>query len=59
MDIESLNNLWNELVAHYGDDLPDPEQQPKEFKYYVKLYTYVKNADLGADAAHEQADQSS
>ena len=46
-----LNQLWNDLVAHYGDSLPDPEQQPKEFKYYVKLFLYTKNANPAADHA--------
>lgn len=28
------------MVDIYGDFLPDPEQQPIEFAYFVKLYKY-------------------
>lgn len=28
---------YNKMVEIYGV-LPDPEQEPKQFQYYVKLY---------------------
>lgn len=46
-----LQLLWDKLVKHYGDELPDPEQQPKQFRYYVKLFQYFENADSAADHA--------
>lgn len=38
-DQEALD-FYDELVKEFGDKLPNPEQQPIEFKYYVKLYKY-------------------
>jgi len=36
-DQEILYHL-NRMIEIYGDDLPNPEQEPKRFAYYVKLY---------------------
>ena len=34
--------MYNEMVEIYGDKLPNLDQQPREFEYYVKLYKYRK-----------------
>lgn len=41
-------DTYNQMVEHFGGSLPDFEHCPKEFAYYVKLYTYTKNANPGA-----------
>lgn len=40
MTDEQILNHYAEMVDIYGDLLPDPEQQPIEFAYFVKLYKY-------------------
>jgi len=31
-----------EFLRMYGDRLPNPENCPREFEYYVKLYKYYR-----------------
>ena len=31
---------YEKMKSIYGDALPDPEQEPVRFAYYVKLYKY-------------------
>lgn len=31
---------YQQMEQTFGDKLPNPEHQPIEFKYYVKLYNY-------------------
>jgi hypothetical protein len=33
---------YQQLIDEFGDKLPNPEHCPKEFAYYVKLYTYYE-----------------
>jgi len=35
-------DVWDELVAMFGDRLPDMDHEPIRFAYYVKLYLYQK-----------------
>lgn len=35
-------DFYNELVEYFGDSLPNFEHYPNTFKYYVRLYRYVK-----------------
>lgn len=35
-----FDKIWNDLVAMYGDKLPNPEQCPREFAHLLKLYMY-------------------
>jgi len=35
-------DVWDELVAMFGDRLPDMDREPIRFAYYVKLYLYQK-----------------
>lgn len=40
MNDEQVIKKYQELIDEFGDKLPNPEHCPKEFAYYVKLYTY-------------------
>jgi len=39
MDLEQLGQ---ELIAEFGDRLPNPEQEPIRFKYYLNLFFYER-----------------
>lgn len=43
-DTEVLD-LYNEMVTLYGDRLPDPEHEPRQFHYFVKLFLYYRRQD--------------
>ena len=46
MTNDEIMNVWNEMVKIYGDKLPNPEQQPIQFAYFLKLYNfYHKKGD--------------
>lgn len=34
--------VWNDLVKKHGDNLPDPEQCPREFAHLLNLYMYER-----------------
>jgi hypothetical protein len=36
------DELGAALVEEFGENLPNPEQEPKRFNYYVKLFLYDK-----------------
>lgn len=40
MTDEQVTKHYNKLVEMYGDRLPDPEHEPMQFAYIVKLYKY-------------------
>lgn len=40
MTNEQLLEHYQRMVDIYGDNLPNPEQEPIRFQYYVKLYKY-------------------
>jgi len=42
MNNEEIISLYNSLVEEFGDKLPDPEQEPIRFAYYVRLYKFIK-----------------
>jgi hypothetical protein len=42
MTDEQLEQIGNDLVAMFGDKLPDPEHEPIRFKYYINLLFYMK-----------------
>lgn len=48
MTEQQIIDTYNRMVEHYGT-LPDPEHCPKEFQYYVKLFTYTQNANPTAN----------
>ncbi len=35
-----LQEKYNRMVEIFGNKLPDPEQEPIRFSYYVKLFKY-------------------
>jgi hypothetical protein len=37
-----IQRIFKEMVEMFGDDLPNPEQEPVRFRYYIKLYNYEK-----------------
>lgn len=41
MTDEQLIAHYNEMIKMFGK-LPNPEHSPLEFKYYVRLYQYLK-----------------
>ena len=41
--------IWDALVKKYGDELPDPEHCPKQFKYLVKLYLFQQSLQQGKE----------
>ena len=53
MQNEEVLRIYNEMVEIFGDHLPNPEQEPIRFAYYVKLYKYYHNqyASAGVSSA--------
>jgi len=41
---EQVLDYYNKMVEIWGEDLPNPDQEPMRFKYYVKLFLYY---DMG------------
>ena len=40
MSDEQALELYEKMKSHFGDKLPDPEHEPMQFSYFVKLYKY-------------------
>ena len=40
MSDEQVVAVYEKLKQHFGDKLPDPEHQPIQFAYFVKIYKY-------------------
>lgn len=40
-DTEALE-IYNSMVLEFGDKLPDPEHYPIQFKYYYRLFKWIK-----------------
>lgn len=40
MTDEEVLKLYDEMVEMYGDKLPNPEHEPRQFQYYIKLFLY-------------------
>lgn len=43
MTDEQALKFYEELVEHYGDNLPNFEHYPKQFAQCVKLFRYYKS----------------
>jgi hypothetical protein len=58
MTDEDYNNIGNGLIAMFGDKIPDPNNEPMRFKYYVQLYFYERflNEQRNNEAAAKQQD---
>ena len=44
MTDEEVLKLYDEMVEMYGDKLPNPEHEPRQFQYYIKLYKNINVA---------------
>lgn len=42
MTDEEIQKMYEEMCEYYGDDMPNPEQEPLRFAHYVKLWKYYK-----------------
>jgi hypothetical protein len=42
MNDKEIEDFYNELVEHYGDELVNFEHYPLQFAMQVKLYKYYK-----------------
>ena len=42
MNEAHLEQLGQDLVAEFGDRLPNPDSEPIRFKYYLKLFLYER-----------------
>lgn len=42
MTDQQIEEAYNEMVKMWGDKLPNPEQEPIRFAYYVRMYKYFK-----------------
>ena len=40
MDNEEVQKRFNQLVERYGDELPNPFQEPRRFDYYARIYSW-------------------
>lgn len=49
MTDEEAMNLINEMQKMFGDDLPNLEQEPIRFAYYVKLYKFYTERKVTND----------
>lgn len=32
---------WNNLIKLFGDRLPNPDHEPRRFRYYISLYKHL------------------
>lgn len=53
MQNEELEKIYQEMVDIFGDHLPNPEQEPIRFQYYVKLYDYFYKPSVFSSASGE------
>ena len=42
MTDQQIEEAYNEMIKMWGDKLPNPEQEPIRFAYYVRMYKYFK-----------------
>lgn len=47
MDEAHIIRLYEEMVKEFGDSLPNLEQEPLRFAYYVRLFKYIKSKQQG------------
>ena len=45
MSDEEIIKAYEEMVELWGDDLPNPEQEPRRFAFYVRMYQYFKSKE--------------
>lgn len=49
MTEKEILDTYKEMQDHFGDDLPNFEQEPIRFAYYVKLFKYTKDKNEAED----------
>jgi hypothetical protein len=49
MTDEELQEKVNALIEMFGGDLPNPEQEPRRFAYYVKLFKFYTERNEAND----------
>ncbi len=45
MDKEQLEKGYQEIVDHYGDELPNYAHEPRRFLYYIKLMRWRRELE--------------
>jgi hypothetical protein len=45
MTDEEIIEKYNSLKEYFKEDLPNPEQEPIRFAYYVKLYSFYRGRE--------------
>lgn len=48
MTDEEALEFYQKLQEYFGDKLPNFEQEPRQFAYYVKLYRYYNERKVEA-----------
>jgi hypothetical protein len=48
MTDEDYNQIREELIKMFGDRLPNPEHEPIQFHYYLKMYNFQRQLQNGA-----------
>lgn len=49
MTNEEIENMIEEMQKMFGDDLPNPIQEPIRFAYYIKLYKFYTERKVTND----------
>jgi hypothetical protein len=42
MTDEQLEKIMNDMIEIYGDELPNPDHCPNEFRHILKMYMYYR-----------------
>jgi hypothetical protein len=51
MQNEEVLRIYEDMVKVFGNNLPNPDQEPIRFAYYVKLYRYFYNPSAFSSAS--------
>lgn len=54
MTDEEVLRMYDAMLEYFGE-LPNPEQEPKRFAHYVKMYRYYKAREDYARQNNSQA----
>ena len=47
MTDEQVLSIYEKMQEYYGDKLPNPEHEPKQFEYCVKMMKYYEPEVFG------------
>lgn len=53
MDDTQITQIYNEMVEHYGDKLPNFEHEPIQFKAFLRNYLYYKEQRVRLDIMND------